>query len=94
MFGAVDAERLRAAPPSAAPDFSHARDFRVGGRVVRWVRPRQWTGAELDVHMIGIAATVGVAMYVIIELEYPRLGLVRIDAMDQAPYTEVCATMR
>jgi hypothetical protein len=35
-------------------------------------------------YMIGIAATVGVAMYVIIELEYPRLGLLRVDSMDQA----------
>jgi hypothetical protein len=35
-------------------------------------------------YMIGIAATVGVAMYVIVELEYPRLGLLRIETMDQA----------
>lgn len=32
---------------------------------------------------IGIAGTISVVMYVIIEIEYPRLGLVRVDAFDQ-----------
>jgi hypothetical protein len=32
---------------------------------------------------IGIAAVVSVATYVILELEYPRLGLVRVTGMDQ-----------
>jgi hypothetical protein len=44
-------------------------------------------------YMIGIAASVAVAMYVIIELEYPRLGLVRVDEMDQA-LTELRVTMQ
>ena len=35
------------------------------------------------VYMIGIAATVAIAAYVIIELEYPRVGLIRVSAMDQ-----------
>ena len=32
---------------------------------------------------IGIAACVSIAAYVILELEYPRLGLVRVSGMDQ-----------
>ena len=35
-------------------------------------------------YMLGSAATVAVAMYVIIELEYPRLGLLRANSIDQA----------
>ncbi|MFO1372310.1 MAG: DUF4239 domain-containing protein [Candidatus Competibacteraceae bacterium] len=35
-------------------------------------------------HMIGFAAAMAVAIYVIIDIEYPRLGLIRVDAFDQA----------
>lgn len=35
-------------------------------------------------HMIGFAAVMAVAVYVIIDIEYPRLGLIRVDAFDQA----------
>ena len=35
------------------------------------------------IYTVGIAATVSVATYVIIELEYPRIGLVRVSPMDQ-----------
>ncbi len=34
-------------------------------------------------HMIGFAAVMAVAVYVIIDIEYPRLGLIRVDAFDQ-----------
>jgi hypothetical protein len=34
-------------------------------------------------YTVGIAASVSIATYVIIELEYPRLGLVRVSGMDQ-----------
>ena len=44
-------------------------------------------------YMLGSAATVGVAMYVIVELEYPRLGLLRSNAIDQA-LVELRATMK
>ena len=33
-------------------------------------------------HSIGLAAIVSVALYVIIDIEHPRLGLVRVDAVD------------
>lgn len=35
-------------------------------------------------HIIVFAATMSVALYVIADIEYPRLGLIRIDAADQA----------
>ena len=35
-------------------------------------------------HIIGFAAIVAITMYVILDLEYPRLGLIRVDAVDQA----------
>jgi hypothetical protein len=42
---------------------------------------------------IGVAATIAMATYVIVELEYPRLGLIRISEMDQA-LVELRATMK
>jgi len=35
------------------------------------------------VHQIGFAAIIAFTVYVILDLEYPRLGLIRIDAIDQ-----------
>ncbi|HMN43344.1 MAG TPA: hypothetical protein PKE27_02155 [Povalibacter sp.] len=35
-------------------------------------------------HLLGFAATTTVALYLILDLEYPRLGLIRVDAFDQA----------
>jgi hypothetical protein len=34
--------------------------------------------------MFGFAAVLAGAVYVIIDLEYPRLGLIRVDAFDKA----------
>jgi len=34
--------------------------------------------------IVGVAGAVAIAMYVIIELEYPRLGVVRVDPFDRA----------
>jgi len=42
---------------------------------------------------IGVAASISMATYVIVELEYPRLGLIRIGDMDRA-LDELRATMR
>jgi hypothetical protein len=50
-------------------------------------RGRNWT------YMIGFAATLSIALFVILDLEYPRLGLVRIDDFDRA-LVELRATMR
>lgn len=35
-------------------------------------------------HMIGFAVVMTCAVYVILDIEYPRLGLIRVDAFDQA----------
>jgi hypothetical protein len=35
-------------------------------------------------HMFGFALVVAVSVYVILDIEYPRLGLIRVDAFDQA----------
>lgn len=43
----------------------------AGGKARSWI------------HMIGFAATVAGAVYVIIDLEFPRSGFIRIDAADQ-----------
>jgi hypothetical protein len=36
------------------------------------------------IHMIGFAAVMAAAVNVIMDIEYPRLGLIRVDAFDQA----------
>lgn len=45
------------------------------------------------VFSVGIAASVSIAVYVIIELEFPRLGLFRVGGADQA-LVELRATMK
>jgi hypothetical protein len=35
-------------------------------------------------HIVGFAAVTALAVYIIIDLEYPRLGLIRVDAFDSA----------
>lgn len=35
-------------------------------------------------HMLGFAAVLAMAVYVILDLEFPRLGLIQVDAFDQA----------
>jgi hypothetical protein len=44
------------------------------------------TGSKVRswLHMLGFALVVAVAVYVILDIEYPRLGLIRVDAFDQA----------
>ena len=45
------------------------------------------------IYMVGVAATIASAVYVIAELEFPRMGLVRIDLMDRA-LSDVRAQMK
>jgi hypothetical protein len=35
------------------------------------------------VHMVGFAAITAMTVYVILDMEFPRIGLIRVDAMDQ-----------
>ena len=44
-------------------------------------------------HILAFAVTMALALYVILELEFPRLGLIRVDAFDQV-LSDVLATMR
>jgi hypothetical protein len=44
----------------------------AGSKMRRWL------------HMVGFALVMAVAVYVILDMEYPRLGLIRVDAFDQA----------
>ena len=91
MFGAVDEERMarRIHPPSiifgmlgiAALTTALFAGYGLASGV-----SRNW------IYMIGVAATIAIATYVILELEYPRLGLVRVNAMDRA-VVELRATM-
>lgn len=53
----------------------------AGGRTRNWI------------HMVGFAATISVAIYVILDLEYPRLGFIRVDQFDQA-LVELRASMK
>lgn len=50
-------------------------------------RSRDW------LHMLAFAVVLALAVYVIIDIEYPRLGLIRVDAFDQV-LVEVRASMK
>lgn len=39
--------------------------------------------ARSRLHTVGFAAVIALSVYVILDLEYPRLGIIRIDAADQ-----------
>jgi hypothetical protein len=43
-------------------------------------------------HSVGFALVMALSIYLILDLEYPRLGLVRIDSFDRA-LVELRATM-
>jgi hypothetical protein len=38
------------------------------------------------VHVFGFAAVLSLTVYVILDLEFPRLGLIRVDSFDQSLY--------
>jgi hypothetical protein len=91
MFGAVEEERMarRIHPPSIVfgmLGIAALATALFAGYGLASGSSRNW------IYMIGVAATIAVATYVILELEYPRLGLFRVNAMDQA-LVELRATM-
>jgi hypothetical protein len=47
---------------------------------------------QSPLHVFGFAAVMALSIYLILDIEYPRLGLVRIDMFDQA-VTDLRATM-
>lgn len=48
----------------------------LGGYAFASTPTRNWT------YLIGVAAVVSISKYVILDLEYPRIGLVRVDPLD------------
>ena len=40
-------------------------------------------GSQSPIHLFGFAAIMALSIYLILDIEYPRLGLVRIDTFDQ-----------
>ena len=82
LFGAVEKERLsrRIHPPMLI----------FGMLAVTAMASALFLGYGLSnspsrpwLHMIGVALTIAAASYVILELEFPRLGLVRVREMDR-----------
>jgi hypothetical protein len=49
----------------------------LAGYAMAGAKSRSW------LHMLSFAAAIAVAVYVILDLEYPRLGLIQVDAFDQ-----------
>ena len=41
------------------------------------------SATERSLHKVAFAAMVALTVYVILDIEYPRLGLVRLDAIDE-----------
>ena len=83
MFGAVEKELLarRMHPPMMIfimLSIAALAGALFAGYGMASGATRNWT------YILGFAATVSIAAYVIIELEFPRLGFVRVDAFDQA----------
>jgi len=83
MFGAVEKERLarRIHPPIVI--FAMLAIMAFAGALLAGFGMASPTTHNW-VHMVGLAATISAATYVITDLEFPRLGLIRIDAIDQA----------
>ena len=50
----------------------------LAGYGMAGARSRNW------LYMLGFAVTLASAVYVILDLEHPRLGLIRVDPFDQA----------
>ena len=48
------------------------------GYVMATSKTRNW------LHMLGLAFVMAVSVYVILDIEYPRLGFIRVDAFDEA----------
>lgn len=59
----------------------------LAGYGMAGAKTRSWT------HVLGFAAAMAVALYVILDLEYPRLGLIRVSDFDQV-LVDLRATMK
>jgi len=52
----------------------------LAGYGMAGARTRNW------IHVIGFAAVLSLSVYVILDLEFPRLGLIRVDTFDRSLY--------
>jgi hypothetical protein len=92
VFSTVESERLARVfhPPPlvfALLGLTALAASLFAGYAMASAAPRNW------LHMIGVAATIAVAWYAIAQLEFPRLGRVKVGDLDRA-LTELRATMR
>lgn len=92
LFGAVEKERLaRAIHPPRLIYVLLAIATLTGavfvGYAIATAEKRNW------IYMLGIAGTIASATYLVAELEYPRLGRVRVDAIDRT-IVDLRATMQ
>jgi hypothetical protein len=92
MFSAVETERLNEElhPPLVIYwllGLTSLAAALFGGYSIASGTTRDWF------HVVGVAATIALAMWVILELEFPRNGLVRIDKIDSA-LVKLRATMK
>jgi hypothetical protein len=59
----------------------------LAGYAMSWSRDRNW------LHLVGFALVTTAVVYVILDIDYPRVGLFRLDAADQVLY-ETRAAMK
>lgn len=59
----------------------------LAGYAMSWSRDRNW------LHIVGFALVTTAVVYVIVDIDYPRIGLFRMDAADQVLY-ETRAAMK
>ena len=83
MFGAVEEERFarRIHPPMMIFIMLGLTAFAsalLAGFAIAGSSNRDW------IHRVGVAAVISLAVYIIFEMEYPRLGLIRVKSADQA----------
>jgi hypothetical protein len=92
MFGAVEEERFarRIHPPVVIflmLGLTALAAALLAGFAIAATDNRDW------IHRVGVAAVISLAVYIIFEMEYPRLGLIRIRDADQA-LVDLRATMK
>jgi hypothetical protein len=92
MFGAVEEERLARAihPPVLIYiilGITAMAAALLAGFAIAQSENRDW------VHRVGVAVVISLAIYVIVEMEYPRLGFIHISGTDQA-LVDLRATMK
>lgn len=92
MFGAVEEERFarRIHPPIlifVILGLTALASAFLAGFAISTGENRDW------IHRVGVAAVISLAVYVILEMEFPRLGLIRVGIADQA-LVDLRATMK